>query len=77
MIKIVWKALLILSAGLILGMVGMLIGALIGGNFATSFQFNSVRGYEATGQVGFIIGTSLGVFVSWKRFKNKWKNTDT
>ncbi len=71
MIKIVWKALLILSAGLILGMVGMLIGALIGGNFATSFQFNGVRGYEATGQVGFIIGISLGVFVSWKRFKNK------
>jgi uncharacterized membrane protein YeaQ/YmgE (transglycosylase-associated protein family) len=52
-------------------MLGMLIGALIGGNFATEFQFNGVRGYEATGQVGFIIGAALGAMISSKRMKNK------
>ena len=77
MIMIIWKALLILLSGLILGMVGMLIGVLIGGNYATGFQFNGVRGYEASGQVGFIIGAALGVIVSLKRIENKWKKTDS
>ena len=71
MIKNIWKALLILSVGLILGMVGMLIGALIGGNYATEFQFNGVRGYEATGQLGFVIGAAIGVLVSWFRLCKK------
>jgi len=33
---------------------GMLIGAWLGGNFAQDFQFNGVRGYEATGQIGLL-----------------------
>ena len=71
MMNLIGKLPLLLFVGFILGMLGMLIGALIGGNFATEFQFNGVRGYEATGQVGFIIGAALGAMISWKRMKNK------
>jgi len=77
MMKTIWKLIIIISSGLVLGMLCMLIGAYIGGNFATNFQFIGVRGYEATGQVGFIVGAALGVFISWKRIKNKWKNMDS
>jgi hypothetical protein len=54
-------------------MLGMLIAAWFGGNYAESFQFAGVRGYEATGLVGFIIGTAIGIFLSeyfWRRKKN-------
>lgn len=77
MMKKILNFTIIFSSGLILGMLGMLIGALIGGNFAENFQFLGVRGYEAASQLGFIIGAALGVFMSWKRMKNKWKNTDS
>lgn len=54
------------------GAAGMIIGALIGGNFATQFEFNGVRGYEATGQIGAIAGAALGlVFCWWIFFKEK------
>ena len=69
MLKILGKAAIVVLSGLILGLIGMLIGALIGGNFATGFQFNGVRGYEATGQVGFILGAAIGVLVSWFRMR--------
>ena len=60
-----------LVVGIICGIVGMGIGAYLGGNYATSFQFNGVRGYEATGQIGFIVGAALGVIIAWKRMKKK------
>jgi hypothetical protein len=61
----------VLVVVIICGLVGMVIGAYLGGNYATSFQFNSVRGYEATGQVGFIVGAALGIFITLKRIKSK------
>jgi len=60
-----------LGAGVVGGIVGMIIGAYLGGNYAVGFQFNGVRGYEATGQLGFIIGAALGVIITWKRTKKK------
>lgn len=52
----------------IFSILGLLIGAIIGGNFMTSFKFNGVQGYEATGQIGAILGAvlgvSLGVFIA-------------
>jgi hypothetical protein len=69
--NLIGKLLLLFFVGFILGMVGMLIGALIGGNFAAGFRFNGVQGYEATGQVGFILGAALGAIISWKRMKSK------
>jgi hypothetical protein len=44
---------------------------LFGGNFATEFVFNGVRGYEATGQIGLMAGAILGLFLgSWALLKN-------
>jgi hypothetical protein len=43
------------------GAAGMIIGALIGGNYATSFRFNGVQGYEAAGQLGLLLGIITGV----------------
>ena len=56
---------LALIAGAILGggIIGLVIGAIIGGNFGEKFTFNGVYGYEAAGQVGFIIGTVSGAMV--------------
>jgi hypothetical protein len=50
--------------GLFLGILGMAIGADFGGKFCDPCEFNGVTGYEATGQVGFFIGTPLGFIVS-------------
>jgi uncharacterized membrane protein YeaQ/YmgE (transglycosylase-associated protein family) len=40
-----------------------LIGAIVGGNFFTSFEAFDVRGYEATGLLGAIVGVALGIVV--------------
>lgn len=58
-----------LLIGIILGLiVGLFIGAFIGGNYMTAFEFNGVRGYEATGQigafVGLVIGPILGIIIA-------------
>jgi hypothetical protein len=72
MLKTSLRILVSILAGFIFGVVGMLIGALIGGNFAQQFVFNGVQGYEATGQVGFIIFALIGIIVIWQ-FLNKKK----
>jgi membrane protein YqaA with SNARE-associated domain len=41
------------------GVAGWLLGALYGGNYAVNFEFAGLRGYEATGQIGAIIGFVL------------------
>jgi len=73
MLKTALKGVAIIVGSLLLGLVGMIVGAYIGGNFAESFVFNGVRGYEATGQLGFwvgiIAGIALGVLVLNKRSK--------
>jgi tellurite resistance protein TehA-like permease len=73
MFKAALKGIAVLAGSLLLGLVGMVVGAYIGGNFAESFVFNGVRGYEATGQLGFwvgiIAGVALGVLVLKKRSK--------
>ena len=73
MFKAALKGIAVIGGSLLLGLVGMVVGAYIGGNFAESFVFNGVRGYEATGQLGFwvgiIAGVALGVLVLKKRSK--------
>lgn len=49
-----------LVGGIFLAIVGLVVGAGYGGNYATDFEFNGVRGYEATGQIGAIIGFAVG-----------------
>jgi membrane associated rhomboid family serine protease len=44
-----------------LAILGLVVGAVIGGNFFTDFEFANVRGYEATGNLGAIIGAVIGL----------------
>jgi len=65
MLKTVLRVFAILVVGFVSGVIGLIIGALIGGNYAEQFVFNGVRGYEATGQVGLILGALIGLIASW------------
>jgi len=73
MLKSAIKVIAVIAGGLLLGLVGMIVGAYIGGNFAEGFVFNGVRGYKATSQLGFWVGivasVALGVLVLNKRSK--------
>lgn len=61
----VLRVLAVILAGGVSGIIGLIVGALIGGNYARQFVFNGVRGYEATGQLGFIFGVLIGLISSW------------
>ena len=55
------KRVLSTLGGMALGsLLGLVLGALIGGNWATSFELLGLRGYEATGIVGLCFGLALG-----------------
>lgn len=60
------RILIVVVIGLVCGVLGLASGALIGGNYAERFVFNGVRGYEATGQIGFLLGALLGVISGWR-----------
>lgn len=66
MLKNLVRILIVVVIGLLAGVVGWIIGALIGGNYAEQFVFNGVRGYEATGQIGLILGTLVGLSSGWR-----------
>lgn len=65
MLKTALRILAVIVIGFVSGLLGMIIGALIGGNYAEQVVFNGVRGYEATGQIGLILGTLTGLIASW------------
>ena len=70
----VLRIIAVIGITLVSGIIGLVIGALIGGSYAQDFVFDGVRGYEATGQLGFILGAVAGLFLSvWfiVRRKNK------
>jgi hypothetical protein len=71
MIQKVFRVSAILILGIVSGLIGWVIGALIGGNYAEQFVFNGVRGYEATAQIGFILGALIGLFSSWQLLMKK------
>ena len=54
MLKLLWRIVGVLTTVIITLLLGVLVGAWFGGNYAESFQFNGVRGYEATSQVGLL-----------------------
>ena len=66
MFKNVLRIFAVIVIALVFGAIGMIIGALIGGNYAEQFVFNGVQGYEATGQIGFILGISIGLILGWR-----------
>jgi hypothetical protein len=72
MLKTLLRVLSVIIIGLVFGILGWIIGALIGGNFAEQLVFNGVQGNEATGQIGSILGASIGLLASsWFLFKRE------
>jgi hypothetical protein len=67
MLKTALRLFATLIIGFVLGVIGLLIAMYIGGNYADAenFVFNGVQGYEATGQIGFIIGGAIGLITGW------------
>lgn len=52
------------------GFLGLIIGAGIGGSFFTEFRMFGVQGYEATGDLGGLIGIGIGLIVGiWFTFR--------
>lgn len=65
MLKTILRVFFTLIIGFVLGVIGLLIAMYIGGNYAEDFVFNGVRGYEATGQIGIILGSLIGLITGW------------
>lgn len=74
MLKLALKGAAIIASGLVFGLIGMVIGAYIGGNYAQDFTLFDVRGYEAAGQLGFILGAIMGTVVSILFLRNRSKS---
>jgi hypothetical protein len=68
-IKRVLRVLAVILIGIVAAVIGLIAGAIIGGNLAAlyelvsghAFVFNGREGYEATGQIGFILGALVGL----------------
>lgn len=45
---------------LLFAVIGVIAGVYYGGNYASNYEFNGARGYEATGQLGALIGMVFG-----------------
>jgi uncharacterized membrane protein YphA (DoxX/SURF4 family) len=59
-------------------LLGVLVGAWFGGNYAEAFQFNGVRGYEATGQIGLLCGVFVLILLgAYYWAKEKTTNSTT
>lgn len=70
--NIILRILAVIAIGLVYGVIGLVVGAVIGGNFAREFVFYGVQGYEAVGQIGFLLGICIGLFRgSWIVIKRK------
>jgi len=72
MVKTIRQVIKVIGVMCIGGIFGFVIGALIGGNFATGFRFNGVQGYEATAQIGFFLGALFGLVAGgWRTLKRQ------
>lgn len=72
--KIFAAIIILTTSSLISAAVGLIIGALIGGNFFTGFELFGLRGYEAVGVLGLIIGFILGIVTPILLFGSKFVN---
>jgi hypothetical protein len=63
---LLWKILKVAGSLLLvalLGALGGLLGAYLGGNYWVNFSLFGVRGYEALGLVGFLVGLLGGAIL--------------
>jgi len=71
MLSYMFRIFISMIGGVVLGVIGMVVGAWFGGNFATEVVFNGVRGYEATSQIGFILFSLVGAVMTWRYMEKK------
>lgn len=53
-----------IAGSIVFAVLGLIAGAMFGGNFCNTCEFNGLRGYEATGQLGFLLGACAGAALS-------------
>jgi hypothetical protein len=70
--KIFAAIIILTTSSLISAAVGLIIGALIGGNFFPNFVLFGLRGYEAMGVLGFILGFILGIITPTLLFGSRF-----
>jgi hypothetical protein len=71
-IQIILRALAVILIGLVSAVIGLILGAIVGGNLTGIYElvlghpfvFNGREGYEATGQLGLILGALIGLIGS-------------
>jgi len=79
MIRIVIRVLAVIFIGFVCAVIGLILGAVVGGNLAGIYElvlghpfvFNGREGYEATGQIGLILGALIGLVASGVRLFGK------
>jgi hypothetical protein len=70
--KILLRALAVIVIGFVSAVIGLIVGAIVGGNFSAIYElvfgfapaFNGREGYEGTGLIGFILGALIGMVAS-------------
>ncbi|HSF82815.1 MAG TPA: hypothetical protein VLA49_16390 [Anaerolineales bacterium] len=81
LINVALRVLAIILIGFVSAVIGLILGAIVGGNLAGIYElvlgypfvFNGREGYEATGQIGFILGALVGFVASGVRLFG-WRN---
>jgi hypothetical protein len=71
MLSYLFRVFISMIGGIVLGVIGMVVGAWFGGNFATQVVFNGLRGYEATSQIGFLLFSLVGAVITWRYMEKK------
>ena len=62
--KLIWRMIGVLTTVVLTLLLGVLVGAWFGGNYAEAFPFNAVRGYQAAGQIGLLCGVFVLILLS-------------
>lgn len=73
--KIVIHFVMALAGSMLFGLLGLLVGANIGGNYPVPEMFG-LLGYEASGAAGGLLGISLGTLIVTMLLWRWWKEGD-
>lgn len=71
--RIIWYCLLVLVCSLVFGVLGLLFGVEVSGNYAFGFSWWGLVGYELIGVIGSLLGVGVGCFASQLIARRIWK----
>jgi hypothetical protein len=65
-------------SSIVFGVIFFVVAATYGGNYMTQFTYGPLRGYEATGiigsLVGFALGATLGLYAIHRLMERRWSS---